>query len=301
MTTPEYQSTVEYKKLPDDVSLLFIEHHAWGNRKKASQAVIQYGSKEEDKLMFSSSKKLVDSKEYREINSYWINIKNRIERLCVPAFRFKSAYFVKQEKIEETEEILKNSLPIYKEKVKDFLNVYNKRIEEAEKKLGKEHFDRADYPTNLQMENRFYYNWQWLKVNVADNLPPEIRKKQIEKTKKAWDESINRVDIYLAGLFKDLIDNLAERLTPDENGKPKQFKSASVDNITEFIKTFQSRNIGNFTELESIMKEAEKRLVDPKSIRENIVVRQEIAENMGKIQNNLEKYIVKKKNRKFKF
>lgn len=78
-----------------------------------------------------------------------------------------------------------------------------------------------------------------------------------EGAARAWRaEALTECRQALRAGFRDLVDHLAERLTPGADGKPKTFRDSLVSKFDEFVASFEGRNLANDAELAALVTEA---------------------------------------------
>jgi hypothetical protein len=103
--------------------------------------------------------------------------------------------------------------------------------------------------------------------------------------------------------LQKLIGHMVERLTPGDDGKPKVFKGATVDNLSEFLSTFDMRNLGDSAELEAAVAKSRALLdgVDAQLIRDEEGVRNAVAVGMAKVKAQLDQMVVERPRRAIDF
>ena len=90
---------------------------------------------------------------------------------------------------------------------------------------------------------------------------------------------------FLAELSQ-LVTHLTDRLSGTEDGKPKVFRDTVVSKLTEFFERFRRMNVRSNEQLDTLVSQVEDLVngVQPKSLRENRVLRESIAEELNQLQ-----------------
>ena len=113
-----------------------------------------------------------------------------------------------------------------------------------------EQFDRGDYPKSDVVERGFYFGYEFREVGEVrlDGVPAEIveseMKKDAEKREAAvieWQETLR-----FAGM--EVVNALFEAVKPQPDGKKRRLHDSTVDNLQEFLKTFNLRDLAGDSE-----------------------------------------------------
>ena len=100
-------------------------------------------------------------------------------------------------------------------------------------------------------------------------------------------------EAFIAELAK-LVSHLGERLTGQEDGKPKTFRNSAVENLTEFFQRFRQLNVRSSEQLDNLVADAQRiiRGVEPQALRDNQGLRQQVATEMSRVQSVLDGLLV---------
>lgn len=284
-------------KIQNAVMLVF-SNHAWGNRKTADIKKVETRA---DKTLLSMSKKLIDSDEYKTITNFQNEVYNWINIQAVPSFFLRGSYLFNMNMVEEVEQYLKTQSAVLKEKIKPLLIEYEQKINEAEQRLG-DQFNRKDYPTITVLTESFRFEWRWVVFDIPEGLPEKIFNEEKMKAENMWRESAEQISLCLRKAFISLIEHANSLLEPDANGKTKAFKNSSFDKIDKFITTFKNRNIVDDKDLEKLVIQAKDILTnvnDPQTLKSNVEMRKNVADNFKEITSKLSAMIEVKPSRKF--
>jgi len=269
----------------------------WGNLRRANKEEVQTGA---DKDMLRLSKKLVDSKEYEAIVKIQNRIRKWIEDNSVPSFFHRGVFLIATNTVNDVEKYLERAKGTMKDMVEEFIQAYREQIIDAKEKLGPQ-FNQGDYPSPEYLRNSFDISWKWISFDVPQNLPDEVFKAEREKAEKIWAEATENVKQCLRTSFMKLIAHAKEKLTVAPGEKPKVFRDSLMNNIEEFLNTFNNRNIVNDKDLEELVGQTRGLLANPKSLRTDVSLRAKVAQEFENVSKTLDKMIIKKPSRRFCF
>jgi hypothetical protein len=301
----------EWKIAPDTVALLFSSH-AWGisrkgNLKKLLNARQAVESPEEYEKVLGLTNKILVSPEHDAIRKYMANeVKVRyLSKRSVPSFFREGCYIFRLTSVERTEQWLQDAQKEVRRLVEEFKAVYLQQKEEARFILEKDgQYKEEDYPTVEELDNLFYLEWQWVSFRVPEDLPEQVRIAELAKAENMWRNAAENITYALRESFKKLIDHAADKLQVGSDGKKKKFQQSTIDNIREFLATFNDRNITSDYELEKLVKKAETVLgevSDVKELKGDMQMREYVKVEFDGITKELDELMVSRPVRKFNF
>jgi hypothetical protein len=132
-----------------------------------------------------------------------------------------------------------------------FLDSYPAQCESMSERLRVLH-NPMDYPPIDMLRPRFYFAWRYVAYGVPGQLKSvsgRIWQEEREKAAQRFAEAQTEAQGLLRESISELVNYMLERLEASENSKPKVFKKSTVANLSEFLATFEFRNIANDTEL----------------------------------------------------
>lgn len=287
----------EWKIDSDTVAFLFSVHQ-WGNLRVADKREIESNA---DKTMLHLSKHLIDSKEYKAIGRFLYETKAWVIARSVPSFFREGCYLFRLSMVEEVERELTERKSKLRELINTLIDVYPQQIAEGELRLGPQ-FKRSDYPTIEELRASFYWETQWISFRVPEDLPEQIRKIELEKAENMWRSAAENITFALRESFKELISHAADKLRPSDDGKMKIFRDSTIENIFQFLETFNDRNITSDSELAELVKRAGNVLAsvdNAQLLRDNKQVRDEVRNGFERITRDIDALLVDKPIRKF--
>lgn len=279
--------------------LFSLERHRFGVNKKADLGKVTV---EANKDRLSMSKRLIEAEEYDAILTCQNELYNWCKARSMPSFIKKGFFLVSRDMADEFNARLLAGVEEMNILVPRFIDVYQSRIEEAKVALNGL-FDQADYPPPAVVSSRFSIEWNWLAFSVPDDLPADVKAAEVAKLEQQFKDAEGAILDALRLGFAKLIDHAIERLTPEPGGAKKIFKDTTITNITDFIETFNARNLMNDTALKGLVEQAKGVLSGypsdtPQFLRDSDTAKAQIAEQFRGIQLTLDGMIVER-GRKF--
>lgn len=266
-------------------SCLKLEFHNFGNSKKVnterialrdSEGLIDDGVK---KSRLRASKKLLESPELRAIDTFDGQVDKYVKNICLP-FDI-GIHLVPHVAVTALTEKLKAFAAERTILVEQFIEAYPVACQEAAVDLNSQ-YRPADYPSIDEVRRRFGFSWRYLPFGQP---PPELKgvSQEVwnEERAKAADrmaEATAEIQLVLREAMCGLVEHLSERLT-EKNGKAPVFFKSTVTNLTDFMATFDFRNITDDAELQAVVAQARKLLggVDLDDLKQPGAVRARIA------------------------
>jgi hypothetical protein len=155
----------------------------------------------------------------------------------------------------------------------------------ARQRLGRL-FNAADYPESLR--GLFDVSWDFPSVEPPEylrQLSPELYRQESQRVAARFDEAIRLAEEAFTGELAKLVSHLGERLSGQEDGKPKVFRDSAVENLQDFFQRFRSLNVGSSQQLDELVAQAQRVVsgVEPQALRTNVVLRQDVATQLAAV------------------
>lgn len=114
------------------------------------------------------------------------------------------------------------------------------------------------------------------------SLNPELDQQECHRIKQRFDEAIRLTEAWFTEELATLVDHLAERLSGDDDGKPKSFRDYTVKNMSSFFDRFQSLSMHSDEQLDELVERIRDlmNVVDPTGLRRNSAERQQITNGL---------------------
>lgn len=156
-------------------------------------------------------------------------------------------------------------------------------------------FDVGDYPPSLI--NEFAVRWDFPSVEPPDylrQLSPELYRQEAARVAARFDEAVQLAETAFIEELSKLVAHLTERLTGEDDGKPKVFRDSAVENLTDFFDRFRRLNVRSNDQLDELVGQARTiiRGVVPQSLRDDTSLRQKVAGELAGVGSLLDGLLV---------
>ena len=160
---------------------------------------------------------------------------------------------------------------------------YDELRQAARQRLGRL-YNPLDYPSTLR--DLFQVAWDFPSVEAPpylEQLSPELYRQECQRVAARFDEAIALAEQAFTEELSRLVSHLTERLSGDEEGKPKVFRDSVIENLHEFFDRFRHLNVRSNEQLDDLVAQAQRvvRGVEPQSLRDNTSLRQQVASQLS--------------------
>ena len=164
----------------------------------------------------------------------------------------------------------------------------------ARRRLGSL-FNAGDYPATLR--GWFDVSYDFPSVEPPEylrQLSPQLYQQEAARVAARFDEAVQLAEQAFTEELSKLVSHLTERLSGTDDGKPKVFRDSVVENLREFFDRFRHLNIRSDEQLDDLVVQAQRviRGVEPQQLRDNQVVRQQVASQLSSVQSVLDGLLV---------
>ena len=171
---------------------------------------------------------------------------------------------------------------------------YDELISAARQRLGSL-FNANDYPATL--DGLFDCIWDFPSVEPPDylrQLSPQLYEQEAARVAARFDEAVQLAEQAFTEELSRLISHLTERLSGQDDGKPKVFRDSAVENMQEFFERFRHLNIRSSEQLDNLVSQAQRvvRGVEPQQLRDDGTLRQQVAAQLSGVQSVLDGLLV---------
>lgn len=171
---------------------------------------------------------------------------------------------------------------------------YDELRSAARERLG-ELFNPADYPPSLAGAFAIEHDFPSIEPpHYLRQLNPELYRQECQRMRSRFEEAVGLAEQAFTEELAKLVDHLTERLSGDDDGKPKVFRDSAVSNLTEFFEKFRSLNVRSNEELDELVGQAQQIVggVEPRQLRRDAPLRQQVATQLATIQSSLDGLLV---------
>ncbi len=232
---------------------------------------------------------------------------NQIRHVAIASFRQSSLPFpepairlVRQRDLEPLTTRLDFLRSDLSDAVVEFRQQYPTLKRLARERLG-DLYDENDYPADLA--GCFELAWDFPSTEPPDYLrriAPELYETECRRVRARFEEAIALAEQSFAEEFSGLLDRLTERLDGTQDGRPKIFRNAAVTNLREFTERFRSLSVRSLPELDDLVARADRlmRGIAPDTLRNDLPLRERIADRLLTVQGDLEALMVDRPRRR---
>ena len=269
-------------------------HIRWlGTRKSLSEPQRKQVASafEADTSTLTAAKKLIDTSHpaYRALTAirsqacaYW---KSETLPFVEPGVRL-----LKRERIEKFDARMREFESELTAAVEGLESHYAELVDQARRQLGNL-FNSEDYPASL--EGLFELRWDYPSCSTPDYLrsvSPELYEAECQRVRERFDDAVRLAESAFAEELQQLVGHLAERLSGNDDGKPKIFRDSAVTNLLEFLERFQRLNIRSDEQLDALVDQARGIVggVDPQSLRDQAALADRVRQQLGQVSESLD-------------
>lgn len=164
----------------------------------------------------------------------------------------------------------------------------------ARRRLGSL-YSASDYPATLV--GLFAVEWDFPAVEPPDylrELSPKLFQEEQAKVTARFEEAIRLAEGAFLEEFARLVEHLSERLSGQEDGRPKVFRDSAVGNLQEFFERFRHLNVRSSAELDGLIERAQQtvRGIAPQQLRDSTSLRQHVATQLSGVQSAIDGLLV---------
>ena len=156
-------------------------------------------------------------------------------------------------------------------------------------------YNPGDYPASLR--GLFGIAWEYPSVEPPEylqRLNPKLFEQECQRVSSRFDEAVQMAEEAFVSELNRLVSHLSERLSGQEDGKPKVFRDTAVENLREFFSRFRQLNVRSNADLDALVEQAQSVLrgVEPQQLRDNAPRRQQVASQLAGVQATLDGLMV---------
>lgn len=164
----------------------------------------------------------------------------------------------------------------------------------ARRKLG-HLYNPTDYPDSLV--GLFAIEFDFPSVEppfYLQQLSPQLYEEECQRVQERFNEAVRLAEDAFTTELAKLVSHLSERLSGQEDGKPKVFRDSAVANLLEFFARFRSLNVRSNDQLDALVNDAQRiiRGIEPQELRDNASLRQHVATEMSRVESVLDGLLI---------
>ena len=171
---------------------------------------------------------------------------------------------------------------------------YDELRQAARQRLGRL-YNAGDYPSSLR--DLFAVSWDFPSFEppaYLRQISPELYQQESRRIAARFEEAMQLAETALTDEFAKLVAHLTDRLSGQEDGKPKVFHDSAIENLTTFFERFRHLNVQSSEQLDALVAQAQHivRGVKPQQLREDQTFRQQIASQLSAVQSQVDGLLV---------
>jgi hypothetical protein len=156
-------------------------------------------------------------------------------------------------------------------------------------------YNPNDYPASLQ--GLFGMSWDFPSVEPPEylrQLSPQLYEQERARVAARFEEAVTMAESAFMGELGKLISHLTERLSGQDDGKPKVFRDTAVENLRTFFDRFRDLNVRSNDQLDALVAQAQRAIrgIEPQQLRDADSLRQHVATQLTAVQASLDGLMV---------
>jgi hypothetical protein len=168
-------------------------------------------------------------------------------------------------------------------------------------------FRDEDYPSKESLLKLFGISHSFVQLSVPQNLPPEIREREIAKFEaqaaKARDEILWNTREIFQSIVERLVENLSTCGQENEKGRKTKFYESNIQNLVEFVDTFAFKNLLNDQQLSDLVGKSRELLkgVTVKGVKTDAELRESVQSKFTEVKAAVDKMLEERPSRIMSF
>lgn len=296
-TTSSGNVTLPSERLRSMMAATKVSFTWFGVRKTLSAAQKERAAESfaAEATFLSAAKKLLDTRHsaFQAVTTVRGQIVQHWRSLTLP-YPEPGVRLIRQDDVAEFDRRINRYRTELREAVEQLDSRFSELKSSARRRLG-DLYNPDDYPASLQDE--FGVTLEYPSIEPPDylrQLNPRLYQQECERMQNRFNEAVELAEQAFLEELGRLVGHLTERLSGNDDGKPKTFRNSAVDNLTEFFERFRHLNIRSNAQLDDLVTQTQQVIqgVQPQQLRDNNSLRQHINRQMMSVQASLEGLLV---------
>lgn len=252
-----------------------------------------------DKSLLRHQKQLIDSPELEEIRSQdgklrrWLD--SKICRYSDSMGFLPKAFLPEVDKVFLAYQKLRRPklVAAFMEQYRQLEAVDFEPLSRSEEQGGLgEHFHRGDYPPSDMVEAGFTFQFMYKPVGDLrglEGISDVIIAREVEKEQEIRLQAVNEWATALRTLGLGMVEGLFDVLKKKQDGKRTSLKDSAVNNLKEYLDTFDYRNLAGDTDWAKQVETLRKLMsgITVEKLRENESLQDRVVESLGQIKQQM--------------
>lgn len=164
----------------------------------------------------------------------------------------------------------------------------------------------ADYPEPQKVRDKFFFDFQIMELQTPGKLKAinkELYQRELAKIQNVWEGATEKISGVLMEEFLTLTKHMTDRLTPDEDGKPKSIRSATIRKMNDWFSLFDARNLSSDEELAKMVARARNLVngIDIESLKDSEDIRTGLASSFQELTEEIDRAVIDRPARRMDF
>jgi hypothetical protein len=305
--TPPVDNRVRVESILQRAVCITLACHWLGNDRKvpvekvveAAGGTIQRtdGSEKFDEKQVSATMKLIDRKVVREVAAKVHAAKAylRSKAIATPRVFGERSYLLPVAALTQVHETLTQMRSEIRAANYILAEKYRDEVNKQRIKMGPL-FDPKKYPDQDAVANAFDIDWTYVSFAAPERLETVDKGLFLaaqQKYEQRMGQAYEEVKLVLRETLRQVTGEIVKKLTPGADGKPKVFRNTVLEDLSEFLGTFDVRNIADDADLAAVVTRLRRltRGVDADRLRDMDDVRAQIAQGMQQATAQLDRLV----------
>lgn len=257
-----------------------------------AQAAESFGAEGQ---FLSAGKKLLDTKHeaFKAVTTVKGRVQSYLRDITLP-YPEPGIRLIRQRDISALDVHLTTLRAELQEAVRTLDEHYSELRAAARRRLGTL-YNPSDYPATL--EGLFGIAWEFPSVeppSYLQELNPALFEQEQARVAARFDEAVRLAEEAFVNELSQIVSHLTERLSGQEDGKPKVFRDSAIENLREFFGRFRQLNVRSNEQLDELVNQAQRIVggVKPQDLRTDQPLRQQVATQLAGVQSVLDGLLV---------
>jgi len=171
---------------------------------------------------------------------------------------------------------------------------YDELRSAARRRLG-DLFNAGDYPPSLIGLFAIEHDYPGIEPpDYLRQLNPELYEQECRRVQSRFDEAVQLAEQAFLDELSRLVEHITERLSGQDDGKPRVFRDSAVTNLTEFFERFRTLNVRSSEQLDELVARAQQVIggVEPQQLRDSESLRSRVVNQLASVQSSLDGLLV---------
>jgi hypothetical protein len=247
-----------------------------------------------DKALVKVSKRLFQSDTYQRITRLQHEARKYLLSRAVPTGLRGAVYALPTEFVSDVEDTLTDYVQQMKGEVATLCGEWPELVAVTAKGQLGDLYREQDYPSVAEVAQAFGIEWSYVSTDVPGELADissGVFQREREKLQKEFEKATEYTKAIMRQTCLEFVSQFKAQLQPSSNGSRKRpIHSSILAKLTDFMETFEARNLSNDVEMQESISAMKKLLkgVDVKDLRNSESFKASLNQQMTSTVANIE-------------